>query len=127
MMEDVGTNGTACSRSDSGGPIRKASSATDKEDNNLIYNQECFRKNKARRCYDFYYRDCRIIIEQGVVMSDFIACAPRVRAMLDAQGLTKMVKDHRPAVEEIVREFYANLHQRCDDSFLTWVKGKILR
>jgi hypothetical protein len=33
------------------------------------------------------------------------------------------VKDHYPAIEELVREFYANLHRRADDSFLTWVRG----
>jgi hypothetical protein len=34
-----------------------------------------------------------------------------------------MVKDHCPAIEELVREFYANLHWRVGDSFLTWVRG----
>jgi hypothetical protein len=34
-----------------------------------------------------------------------------------------MVKDHRPEVEAIVWEFYANLHQRLGDSFCTWLKG----
>jgi hypothetical protein len=40
-----------------------------------------------------------------VVVSNFDAHAPRVRAMLDAQGWTEMVGDHYPALEEIVREF----------------------
>jgi hypothetical protein len=35
-----------------------------------------------------------------------------------------MVEDHHPTVEEIVREFYANLHKRCGDSFQTWVWKK---
>ena len=35
-----------------------------------------------------------------------------------------MVEDHRPAIEEIVWKFDANLHQRCDDSFCTWIRGK---
>jgi hypothetical protein len=26
-------------------------------------------------------------------------------------------------IEELVREFYANIHRRVGDSFLTWVKG----
>jgi hypothetical protein len=30
-----------------GGPIREASGPTDVEDNNLIYDRECFKKNKA--------------------------------------------------------------------------------
>jgi hypothetical protein len=44
-------------------------------------------------------------------------------AMLDAQGWTELVEDHRPAMEVIVWEFYANLYQRCDDSFYTWLRG----
>jgi hypothetical protein len=43
--------------------------------------------------------------------------------VLDAQGWIDMVKDHRPTVEAIVWEFYANLHQRRDDSFCTWLRG----
>jgi hypothetical protein len=46
--------------------------------------------------------------------------------MLDAQGWTNMVEDHRPAVEAIVWEFYVNLHQRCDDSFRTWLMGTVI-
>jgi hypothetical protein len=34
-----------------------------------------------------------------------------------------MVEDHRPMIEELVREFYANIHRRVGDSFLTWVRG----
>jgi hypothetical protein len=100
---DMGTDDTAGSDSDSKGPIRKASSATDEEDN-LIY--------------DFYYQDRRVIVERGVVVLDFDDSALRVRVVLDAQGWTEMVKDHRPEVEEIMREFYANLHHRCGDFFL---------
>jgi hypothetical protein len=37
-----------------------------------------------------------------------------------------MAEDHRPAVEAIVWEFYANLHQRRYDSFRTWLKGKAI-
>jgi hypothetical protein len=32
-----------------------------------------------------------------------------------------MVEDHFPAIAELVREFYARIHQRVCDSFLTWV------
>ena len=35
-----------------------------------------------------------------------------------------MVEDHRPAIEEIVWEFYENLYQRCGDSFCIWIKGR---
>jgi hypothetical protein len=34
-----------------------------------------------------------------------------------------MVEDHRPTIAELVWEFYANLHRRAGDSFLTWVRG----
>jgi hypothetical protein len=34
-----------------------------------------------------------------------------------------MVEDHRPAVETIMLEFYANLHQRRGNSFRTWLRG----
>ena len=83
-MEDVGTNDTTGSRSNLGGPIREASSTIDKEDNNLIYDRERFRKNKARYYYDFCYRDRRVIVEWGVVVSNFDACTLRVWAVLDA-------------------------------------------
>jgi hypothetical protein len=61
-----------------------------------------------------------------VALSNFDDHAPRVRAILDAQKWMEMVEDHCPAVEEIVREFYANLHQRHGDSFLTWVREKVI-
>jgi hypothetical protein len=57
-------------------------------------------------------------------VADFDALSPRGREVLDAQGWTEMVGDHCPTVEEIVREFYANLLQRRGDSFLTWIRGK---
>ena len=62
-----------------------------------------------------------------MVVSNFDDRALRVWAALDAQGWIEMVKDHRPPVEEIVRKFYANLHQRHGDSFLTWVRGKVIK
>ena len=37
-----------------------------------------------------------------------------------------MVEDHRPEVEKIMLKFYANLHQRHGNSFLIWVKGKVI-
>jgi hypothetical protein len=43
--------------------------------------------------------------------------------VLEAQGWAEMVEDHRSVIKELVREFYANIHQRVGDSFLTWVKG----
>jgi hypothetical protein len=38
-----------------------------------------------------------------------------------------MVGHHCPTVVEIVREFYANLHQRRGNSFLTWIRGKEIK
>jgi hypothetical protein len=43
--------------------------------------------------------------------------------VLEAQSWVDMVVDHHPAVEEIVHEFYANLH---GDSFQTWVREKVI-
>jgi hypothetical protein len=43
--------------------------------------------------------------------------------VLDAQGWTYMVEDHRLTVEAIAWEFYVNLHQRRGDSFCTSLKG----
>jgi hypothetical protein len=60
-------------------------------------------------------------------VSDFDDRALRVRAVPDAQGWTKMVGDHRPTMEEIVQEIYANLYRRCGNSFLTWVRGKVIK
>ena len=37
----------------------------------------------------------------------------RVWVVLDAQGWTDLMVDHHPTEEEIVREFYANLHQKA--------------
>jgi hypothetical protein len=47
--------------------------------------------------------------------------------VLDAHGLTDMVEDHYLAVETIVWEFYANLHQRRGDSFCTWLRGTAIK
>jgi hypothetical protein len=56
-------------------------------------------------------------------VTNFDERAPRIRAVLEAQGWATMVKDHRPAIAELVWEFYANLHRRVGDSFFTWVRG----
>jgi hypothetical protein len=56
-------------------------------------------------------------------VTDFNERAPRIRAVLEAQGWAAMVEDHRPAIAKFVREFYANLHRRAGDSFFTWVRG----
>jgi hypothetical protein len=66
------------------GLIKEASSTTNVKDNNLIYDRERFRKNKAQSRYDFYYQDHKVIVEQAVVVLDFDARIARVQAMLDA-------------------------------------------
>jgi hypothetical protein len=68
-----------------------------------------------------------VAVERGVVVADFDERTPRIRAMLEAQGWAKMVEDHRPTIEELVWEFYTNLHRRAGDSFLTWIKGTKIR
>jgi hypothetical protein len=89
----------------------------------LVYDHTRFWRDKIRRRYFSYYHERRIIIERGATIEEFDERAPRVWAILDAQGWTNMVEDHRPAVEAIVWEFYANLHQRCGDLFRTWLRG----
>jgi hypothetical protein len=42
----------------------------------------------------------------------------------NTHGWTKMVEDHCPAMEEIVREFYANLYQKRGDFFQTWIRRR---
>ena len=63
VMEDIRTNDTTDNGSDSRGPIKETYSTTDVEDDNLIYGQERFRRNKAQRHYNFYYWDRRVIVE----------------------------------------------------------------
>jgi hypothetical protein len=64
-----------------------------------------------------------VAVERGLVVTDFDERALCIRAVLEAQGWAAMVEDHRPAIVELVREFYANLHRRAGDSFFTWVRG----
>lgn len=106
------------------GLIREANSATDKDDDKLIYDRDQFRVDKARRQYEFYYHDRKIVVERGINEVDLDACALRVRTVLEAQGLLDMVMDHCPALEEIICEFYANLYKRRSNSFRTCVRKK---
>jgi hypothetical protein len=107
-------------------PIREGSTATDRDDDDLVYDHTRFRRDKVRRRYTRYYHGRRIIIERRAAIEEFDERAPRVRAMLDAQVWTSMVEDHRPAVEAIVWEFYVNLHQRRGDSFCTWFRERAM-
>jgi hypothetical protein len=101
----------------------KGSSATDTDDTNLIYDHTCFRKYKAYRRFVDNYKGRRVVVERGLMVTDFDEQAPPIQAVLEAQGWAAMVEDHRSAIVELVREFYANLHRRVGDSFLTWVRG----
>jgi hypothetical protein len=118
-MEDVESDDAAKGRPIPGEPIREATTTTDEEDAKLVYDHTRFLRDKVRHQYFCYYHGCKIIIERGAAIEEFEECAPRVRAMLDAQGWTDMVEDHHPVVETIMWEFYANLHKRRGDSFCT--------
>jgi hypothetical protein len=103
--------------------VADGSSAIDSDDADLVYDHTHFRKYKAYRRFADDYRGRRVAVERGLVVTDFDERALRIRAVLEAQGWTMMVEDHRPAIVELVREFYANLHRRASDSFFTWVRG----
>jgi hypothetical protein len=60
-------------------------------------------------------------------VANFDERTPRVQVVLEAQGWTDMVEDHLLVVEEIVRRFYVKLHQRCDDSFWSWIRGRAIK
>jgi hypothetical protein len=105
------------------GPIIEGSSATDSDDDDFVYDRERFCKYKAHHRFK-YYNKRRVVVKRGLEVADFDVRPLCIRKVLEAQGWTEMVKDYRPAIEELVREFYTNLHRRVDDSFLTWVKGK---
>ena len=123
-MEEATSDDTTKDRPVLGEPIRGASMATDEEDEELVYDRTHFRRDKLRRRYFRYYHGRRIIVERGAIIKEFDKRALRVRVVLDAQGWTDMVEDHCSTIEEIVWEFYANLHQRCGDSFYTWIRGR---
>ena len=123
-MEEAASDDTTRDRPVPGEPIRGASMATGEEDEDLVYDRTRFWRDKVRNCYFRYYHGHWIIMERGVVVEEFDELAPRVRAVLDAQGWTDMAEDHRPTPEEIVWEFYANLHQRCGNSFCTWIRRR---
>jgi hypothetical protein len=84
MMEDVESDDATRDRPILGEPIREASTTTDEEDAELVYDHNCFQRDKVRRRYFRYYHGRRIIIERGATIEEFDECAPRVRAVLDA-------------------------------------------
>jgi hypothetical protein len=91
-------------------PMIKGSSAIDQDDADLVYDRTCFRKYKAYQWFKDDYKGSRVAVERGLVVMDFNERAPCIQAVLEAQGWAEMLEDHRPAIAELVREFYANLH-----------------
>jgi hypothetical protein len=118
-MEDI--DEAPASRQDAAGFIKEANSAIDEGDDDLIYDKDCFQKYKPQQRYKAYI-DRLMVVEMGVDIADLDVRAPQIRVVLDAQGWTGMVGDHRLAAEELVREFYANIHWRYDKSFQTCVR-----
>jgi hypothetical protein len=125
-VEDVGSDDTTRDNPVPGKLIREASTTTDEEDSELVYDHTRFHRDKAKCRYFRYYHRRKIIIERGATIEEFNEHAPRVQAMLDAQGWTNMVEDHCPVVETIVWELYVNLHQRRGDLFCTWLRGTVI-
>ena len=85
-MEETARDDTTRDRPIPGEPIRGASTATDEEDEDLVYDRTRFRRNKVRRRYFHYYHGRWIIVEIGAVVEEFDERTPRVRAVLDAKG-----------------------------------------
>jgi hypothetical protein len=94
-------------------------SATDMDNTNLVYDRTHFHKYKAYRRFEDDYKGHRLAVERGLVVKDFDERALCIQAVLEAQGWVEMVEDHCLVIEELVWEFYANLHQRVGNSFLT--------
>jgi hypothetical protein len=122
-MEDVESDNAARDMPILGELIKEASTTTDEDKAELVYDHTHFRRDKVRHLYFCYYHEHKIIIEKGATIEEFHERALRVRVVLDAQGWSDMVEDHRPTVEAIVWEFYTNLHQRHNDLFRTWLIG----
>ena len=66
LTEDVEKDVTSSSEIDSKGLVREASTATDEEDEHLVYDWTRFRKDKIWRRFKLYYCKRRVIIERGV-------------------------------------------------------------
>jgi hypothetical protein len=84
MDVDTESDDTVGGRPVPGEPIRKGSTATDRDDDDLVYDHTRFRRDKIKRRYTLYYHGCRIIIERGAAIEEFDERASRVRAVLDA-------------------------------------------
>ena len=104
-------------------PIIEGNSTTNLDDADFVYDHTCFRKYKAYHQFKDDYNGCQVAVERGLVVVGFDEHALRIWTVLKAQGQAEMVEDHRPEIKKLVRKFYANLHRRAGDSFLTWVRG----
>ena len=85
-MEEVDIDDTTRDKPVPSEPIRGASTTTDKEAIELVYDHTRFWRDKVRRRYFRYYHGRRIIVEKGAVIEEFDKRAPRVRAVSNAQG-----------------------------------------
>ena len=85
VMEDAENDDAARHRPGSSEPIREASTTTDEEDAELVYDHTHFWKDKVRRRYFCYYHGHRIIVKSGAIIEEFNEHAPRVWVVLDAK------------------------------------------
>ena len=83
-MEEAASDDTTKNRPVPEEPIRGANTATNKEDEDLVYDGTRFRRDKVKRRYFRYYHGRRIIMERGAVVEEFDEHALRVRVVLDA-------------------------------------------
>ena len=83
-MENVESDDTAKNRPRPGEPIKEASTATDEEDAELVYNRARFQRDKVRCRYFRYNHGRRISVERGAIIEEFDERAPRVQAVMDA-------------------------------------------
>ena len=83
VMEDVESDDVARHKPSPGEAIRKASTTTNEEDAELVYNHTRFWRDKVMHCYIRYYHGQMIIVKKGAIIEEFDECASRVQAVLD--------------------------------------------
>ena len=71
MMEDIENDDFARDRPSPGEPIKEASTATNEEDTEFVYDHTRFRRDKVRRRYFRYYHGRKIIVKKGAIIEDF--------------------------------------------------------
>ena len=85
-MKEEASDDTTRDRPVHGELIRGASSATNEEDEDLVYDCTHFLRDKVKFRYFRYYHGCRIIVERRAIVEEFDERALRVQAVLDAKG-----------------------------------------